>query len=53
MQAPGLMEASALSARAQFLGGGGDAAMDSALRRAQDVLRVNPAEPSMHLLVCR
>lgn len=42
------MEASVLSAKALYLAG----ALDAAQRKAQDILRTNPEEHSVHLLIC-
>uniref|UniRef100_A0A7S0S5T6 Tetratricopeptide repeat-like domain-containing protein n=1 Tax=Chlamydomonas leiostraca TaxID=1034604 RepID=A0A7S0S5T6_9CHLO len=45
--APALVEAALLSARALYLNG----SLDAALRKAQDILRANPEEYTVHLLI--
>lgn len=47
-QAPALLEAALLHARALYLNG----VLDAALRKAGDILRMNPEESSAHLLIC-
>ncbi|EFJ52945.1 hypothetical protein VOLCADRAFT_78980 [Volvox carteri f. nagariensis] len=47
-QAPALLESSLLHARALYLNG----ALDAALRKAGEILRMNPEESGAHLLIC-
>ncbi|PNW81978.1 hypothetical protein CHLRE_06g268800v5 [Chlamydomonas reinhardtii] len=47
-QAPALQESALLHARALYLNGN----LDGALRKAGEILRMNPEESSAHLLIC-
>ncbi|GLC77752.1 hypothetical protein PLESTB_000959000 [Pleodorina starrii] len=47
-QAPALLESSLLHARALYLNG----SLDAALRKAGEILRMNPEDSGAHLLIC-
>lgn len=48
-QVPMLMEAQLLHARCMYLNGN----LEGAQRKAADILRTNPEEHTVHLLICR